>query len=684
MDYSIDDSKIIEQVLAHMKELGIPPAPAETLTADGQLHRYHVDGDKHGTKNGAYKIHTDGVPAWYIHSYHGGISATGKFTPDGLIGVDADTYHKRLADKEYMKQVERAREITRQRERERQVQAVKEAQELYNTSRPATADHEYIKRKRIENYDKFREGHDGELLIPLYKTGTGEFQSLQRIFPNGDKRFYFGTQTTGAYFEFEPVSKNNGVILVAEGIATAETVYRLTGKKYRVFSAMNCGNLHNVTAPMKQHYTQSSIIVFADNDHETEARTGENPGRLYAETEVKSGRAKALIIPEFAHGENGSDWNDYEAIHGSEATAAEITRQLDAVLSDKTESEPEQQSDGEREPEITDPSLESPVDSPNFPTDADRLNDFLAHVVTLREAERISTGFPKLDEMLNGGLYAGLYTVGANTGFGKTLFAVQLVNNIARAGHGVLIISLEMSAYELMARSLSRESFLLSLLKTGSTDHALTFRDILQGNFEKTAKSGNIIEEVMRDYAQWGANVTTIEGIGDVTASKIREAVTDYTARHEGKQPVLLVDYVQLVASPDSYMSDKQKTDYNVLELKRISRDFAIPVIIVSSLNRENYNEPISTSALKESGSLEYSSDVVVGLQIAEMRRKESAEKDAAYRLFVDGLTEKWRHAKRSGEFAPMELKILKHRAGNEGSIKLEILYRYYCAREVI
>lgn len=684
MDYSIDDSKIVEQVLAHMKELGIPPAPAETLTADGQLHRYHVDGDKHGTKNGAYKIHTDGVPAWYIHSYHGGISATGKFTPDGLTGTDADRYRKRLADKEYMKQVERAREITRQRERERQVQAVKEAQELYNTSRPATAEHAYIRLKRIENYDKFREGHDGELLIPLYKASTGEFQSLQRIFPNGDKRFYFGTQTTGAYFDFEPVSKNDGVILIAEGIATAETVYRLTGKKYCVFSAMNCGNLHNVTAPMKQQYPQSSIIVFADNDHETEARTGENPGRLYAETEVKSGRAKAFIIPEFVHGENGSDWNDYEAIHGSEATAAEITRQLDAVLNDKTESEPEQQSDGERESEITESSLESPVESPKFPTDADRLNDFLAHVAALREAERISTGFPKLDEMLNGGLYAGLYTVGANTGFGKTLFAVQLVNNIARAGHGVLIISLEMSAYELMARSLSRESFLLSLLKTGSADHALTFRDILQGNFGKTAKSGSIIEKVMRDYAQWGANITTIEGVGDVTASKIREAVTDYTARHEGKPPVLLVDYVQLVASPDSHMSDKTRTDYSVLELKRISRDFAIPVIIVSSLNRENYNEPISTSALKESGSLEYSSDVVVGLQIAGMRRKESAEKDAGYRLFVDGLTEKWRHAKRSGEFAPMELKILKHRAGNEGSIKLEILYRYYCAREAI
>ncbi len=131
-------------------------------------------------------------------------------------------------------------------------------------------------------------------------------------------------------------------------------------------------------------------------------------------------------------------------------------------------------------------------------------------------------------------------------------------------------------------------------------------------------------------------------------------------------------------------MSDKQRTDYNVTELKRISRDFAIPVIIVSSLNRDNYNEPISLSALKESGSLEYGSDVVMGLQIQGMRRKQATEKDAEYRIFVDSLVKAWRGYKGHGDFAPMELKILKHRAGTEGSVKLEILYNYYCAREAV
>ena len=78
---------------------------------------------------------------------------------------------------------------------------------------------------------------------------------------------------------------------------------------------------------------------------------------------------------------------------------------------------------------------------------------------------------------------------------------------------------------------------------------------------------------------------------------------------------MVIIDYVQLLAPIDPRMSDKQNTDKSVLELKRISRDYKIPIIGISSLNRENYNLPISMSAFKESGSIEYSSDVLLGLQ---------------------------------------------------------------------
>ena len=84
-----------------------------------------------------------------------------------------------------------------------------------------------------------------------------------------------------------------------------------------------------------------------------------------------------------------------------------------------------------------------------------------------------------------------------------------------------------------------------------------------------------------------------------------------------GKIPVVIIDYVQMLAPFDIRASDKQNVDKSVLELKRLSRDYKTPVIGISSLNRANYNMPISLEALKESGGMEYGGDVILGLQLA-------------------------------------------------------------------
>ncbi len=686
--YDIDEQAIIDQVLEHMRKEGAYPSGNVSLNADGELHRYTIEGDSLNTKNGAYRIHTDGVPAWYFRDWKRGIEAKGTFNPQELSGTDKVAYTRRLNDKEYLSNVNRLRAEREKGEEQRKREATKKASELYDQAKPATLEHDYIKRKRLTHIKDFRLGEKGELLIPLHSASSPrEFLSLQQIYANGGKYFFKDTSLLGACYEFIPEKVDDRLILIAEGIATAETLYRLTGEKYRVVCALNCNGLERVSKEIKKRFPRAEILIGADNDVKTYAKTGRNPGRSCAEWAVTCGNAKGILLPSFLPHQDGSDWNDYEELNGTDKARAEVLRQVDSVFrSDEgCETVSPQESVSDTDSSAGTPESEGEVSTAGkLLTDAERLNDFLAHVKERRDAQRITTGFPHLDEILNGGLYAGLYTIGANTGFGKTLFAVQVVNNIARSGHGVLIVSLEMSAYELMARSISRETFLASLTKTGTADHALEFREILQGKFNKTAKTGEILSEVCGDYGTWGENITTIEGIGDVTTEKIREAVTAYTAEHDGNPPVLLVDYVQLVASPDTRMSDKQRTDYNVTELKRISRDFAIPVIIVSSLNRDNYNEPISLSALKESGSLEYGSDVVMGLQIQGMRRKQATEKDAEYRIFVDSLVKAWRGYKGHGDFAPMELKILKHRAGTEGSVKLEILYNYYCAREAV
>jgi DNA polymerase I-like protein with 3'-5' exonuclease and polymerase domains len=80
---------------------------------------------------------------------------------------------------------------------------------------------------------------------------------------------------------------------------------------------------------------------------------------------------------------------------------------------------------------------------------------------------------------------------------------------------------------------------------------------------------------------------------------------------------------LQILAPHDAKINDKQNIDKAVLELKRISRNHAIPIIGVSSLNRASYKDKISMEAFKESGGIEYASDVLIGLQFTGVGEKD-------------------------------------------------------------
>ena len=82
-----------------------------------------------------------------------------------------------------------------------------------------------------------------------------------------------------------------------------------------------------------------------------------------------------------------------------------------------------------------------------------------------------------------------------------------------------------------------------------------------------------------------------------------------------GQKPVVLIDYLQILAPYNIRATDKQNIDKAVIELKRLSRDYKIPVIAISSVNRMSYKDPMNESSFKESGAIEYSSDVLIGLQ---------------------------------------------------------------------
>jgi len=299
------------------------------------------------------------------------------------------------------------------------------------------------------------------------------------------------------------------------------------------------------------------------------------------------------------------------------------------------------------------------------------LKDFLRTLETSREGKAIPTGFTELDKLLDGGLYPGLYTLGAISSLGKTAFILQVSDQIAAWGRGVLIFSLEMSRNELIARSLSR---LTRLRCEGHIENAKTTLGILKADFNPQEHA--LFMRAVQEYRSYADKLFITEGIGDIGTAEIRRKIERFMSYSEGIPPITVVDYAQILAPASDRLTDKQNTDRNVLELKRISRDYQIPIIAISSFNRENYAEPVSMASFKESGAVEYSSDVLIGLQYAGFDYLKN-EKETDHKRRIRERLDEIFEATKQGQPADIECKILKNRNGVKGTVKFEFHSRF-------
>ena len=215
-------------------------------------------------------------------------------------------------------------------------------------------------------------------------------------------------------------------------------------------------------------------------------------------------------------------------------------------------------------------------------------DEFLAYLDRRGGAAVMPTGIAGLDKALDGGLHAGLTVLGAVSSMGKTSLMLQMADTLAAAGRNVLFITIEMSRMELIAKSAVR----------GTKERARPLLD------------GKLPEEKVRGL---------ISAYRKKTGGRVElweEKVSAFCAQHES--PVLFLDYLQLVASARAGMTEKQTADAAVAMLKQLARRYDMPVMAASSLNREAYRpgsaEP-GLSAFKESGSVEYSADLLLVLK---------------------------------------------------------------------
>ena len=226
-------------------------------------------------------------------------------------------------------------------------------------------------------------------------------------------------------------------------------------------------------------------------------------------------------------------------------------------------------------------------------------DEFLAYLGRRGGAAVMSTGIAGLDKALDGGLHAGLTVLGAVSSMGKTSLMLQMADTLAAAGRNVLFITIEMSRMELIAKSAVR----------GTKERA---RPLLDGKLPEEKVRG-----LISAYRQkTGGRVELWEPDAPLTPAFLDEKVSAFCAQHES--PVLFLDYLQLVAPARTGMNEKQTADAAVAMLKQLARRYDMPVMAASSLNREAYRpgsaEP-GMSAFKESGSVEYSADLLLVLK---------------------------------------------------------------------
>ena len=311
------------------------------------------------------------------------------------------------------------------------------------------------------------------------------------------------------------------------------------------------------------------------------------------------------------------------------------------------------------------------------------LSEFIADIEKRHNRDCVSTGFENLDEILDGGFYPGLYIIGAISSLGKTTFALQVADNAAKKGQDVLVFSLEMGKQELIAKSISRLSFQKCKNWGSDLDFATTTRNLMNGKSLNSKERVDFLNECIKGYADYAGRIYYHIGIGDIGVEKINAVI----ARHikiTGRKPLVIIDYLQIIAPFDMRATDKQNTDKAVVELKRASRDYDVPIFAISSFNRENYTSPVNIASFKESGAIEYTSDVLMALQFKGMDylKKEDGkyedEKSRTARI-IQLRNEQEKNAEIPGKAQELQLKILKNRNGRKGGVDLEFHPMFNC-----
>ena len=278
-------------LLDAMRDHGIEPADHAEVSVDGAIHRYQIDGDKPGSRNG-----------WLVLRDRFGVAGSWKSGASCTWSATNTTRMSRAEKDALYSSIRQAKaEAQRQREVEHQA-AADRASMLWAKATPAKAEHPYLVRKRIPPGNARQ---SGDLLVLRIEDVSGNTRSLQFIGPDGTKRMLSGGAKRG-HFIFVASSSPADLIVIAEGFATASTVAtQFPGAC--VLAAIDCGNLIHVAQAVRSRYPDAQLVIAADDDRLSPG----NPGLTAAREAAAAVKAK-IVRPVWPDGspDSLSDFND--------------------------------------------------------------------------------------------------------------------------------------------------------------------------------------------------------------------------------------------------------------------------------------------------------------------------------------------------------------------------------------
>ncbi len=291
------------------------------IIPDGDLHRFDIPDEKRGKKSGWYVCHPDGIPCVVWGCWKLGITeiTSGLDAEAEPLATMAVSEQDIAESRRWIEEQKKERDAKR---READERASAWSADMWNRASAPSPEHPYLKAKGLKGDFGARQ-LNGILLIPLWNA-QGQLAGVQRIFPDGTKRFPNGLSKGGLFgYIAEKKPAKEKTVLVCEGWATGASLSASTGCP--VFIALDAGNLPKVAPMLKERYPMASIVICADSDRWTQKNGNPwNPGLEYAEKAAKLCGGK-VVSPDFRSLDgHPTDFNDLYVREGAQTVKAQV------------------------------------------------------------------------------------------------------------------------------------------------------------------------------------------------------------------------------------------------------------------------------------------------------------------------------------------------------------------------